>query len=240
HGDPDAGGRQPGAELRDVGLGQHGLPPLVRRLGEDLDGGGADRQRPGGRRPDSSEGRHVRAQQVVAARLQFRSPSLNASCEMSGTNRTPPARRSSSPAGVRVMMTSSWALRSPMGITSRPPTTSCATSGGGTPGAAAVTRMPWNGARSGQPRAPSPSRVSMGASRSRSEEHTSELQSRGHLVCRLLLEKKIPLTVHSNYPRATRRTLAGSQGQTRTPRKTPATPTCNHRLQSALLKSPVT
>src|SRR5690625_5523587 len=32
--------------------------------------------------------------------------------------------------------------------------------------------------------------------RLRSEEHTSELQSRGHLVCRLLLEKKqiIPLT----------------------------------------------
>src|SRR5437870_8469431 len=29
-----------------------------------------------------------------------------------------------------------------------------------------------------------------GTSRSRSEEHTSELQSRGHLVCRLLLEKK--------------------------------------------------
>src|SRR5690625_6335177 len=28
----------------------------------------------------------------------------------------------------------------------------------------------------------------------RSEEHTSELQSRGHLVCRLLLEKKIKLT----------------------------------------------
>src|SRR5690625_2139838 len=28
------------------------------------------------------------------------------------------------------------------------------------------------------------------ASQSRSEEHTSELQSRGHLVCRLLLEKK--------------------------------------------------
>src|SRR5437870_7963696 len=27
-------------------------------------------------------------------------------------------------------------------------------------------------------------------SQSRSEEHTSELQSRGHLVCRLLLEKK--------------------------------------------------
>src|SRR5690625_6550502 len=28
----------------------------------------------------------------------------------------------------------------------------------------------------------------------RSEEHTSELQSRGHLVCRLLLEKKKPNT----------------------------------------------
>src|SRR5437870_11411948 len=28
------------------------------------------------------------------------------------------------------------------------------------------------------------------AERQRSEEHTSELQSRGHLVCRLLLEKK--------------------------------------------------
>src|SRR5437870_11485685 len=29
-----------------------------------------------------------------------------------------------------------------------------------------------------------------GMNRARSEEHTSELQSRGHLVCRLLLEKK--------------------------------------------------
>src|SRR5437870_11545678 len=29
-----------------------------------------------------------------------------------------------------------------------------------------------------------------GGRRYRSEEHTSELQSRGHLVCRLLLEKK--------------------------------------------------
>src|SRR5690625_7019165 len=29
-----------------------------------------------------------------------------------------------------------------------------------------------------------------GLARERSEEHTSELQSRGHLVCRLLLEKK--------------------------------------------------
>src|SRR2546429_7083065 len=30
----------------------------------------------------------------------------------------------------------------------------------------------------------------------RSEEHTSELQSRLHLVCRLLLEKKKKITVH--------------------------------------------
>src|SRR2546422_6171843 len=32
--------------------------------------------------------------------------------------------------------------------------------------------------------------VTVGRSASRSEEHTSELQSRLHLVCRLLLEKK--------------------------------------------------
>src|SRR5690554_7023601 len=31
---------------------------------------------------------------------------------------------------------------------------------------------------------------SLGSGRVRSEEHTSELQSRPHLVCRLLLEKK--------------------------------------------------
>src|SRR5437660_4121143 len=30
----------------------------------------------------------------------------------------------------------------------------------------------------------------------RSEEHTSELQSRGHLVCRLLLEKKKTMKQH--------------------------------------------
>src|SRR5215510_15294447 len=41
--------------------------------------------------------------------------------------------------------------------------------------------------------------------RQRSEEHTSELQSRGHLVCRLLLEKKKSKTSsqppqHQNLP----------------------------------------
>src|SRR5690625_51856 len=34
---------------------------------------------------------------------------------------------------------------------------------------------------------------------SRSEEHTSELQSRGHLVCRLLLEKKNQDSMKQNY-----------------------------------------
>src|SRR2546422_6001904 len=41
----------------------------------------------------------------------------------------------------------------------------------------------------------------------RSEEHTSELQSRLHLVCRLLLEKKKTLTIRStstHYGRSSR------------------------------------
>src|SRR5437660_4943303 len=50
----------------------------------------------------------------------------------------------------------------------------------------------------------------------RSEEHTSELQSRGHLVCRLLLEKKkiygyevfVTITIHSWYHIASRRLYA--------------------------------
>src|SRR6266550_6569949 len=43
-----------------------------------------------------------------------------------------------------------------------------------------------------RPRTASPTtpRAAACVSRSRSEEHTSELQSRLHLVCRLLLEKK--------------------------------------------------
>src|SRR5215813_14958352 len=43
-------------------------------------------------------------------------------------------------------------------------------------------------ARPNQPRSGRPDRPSW--RRPRSEEHTSELQSRPHLVCRLLLEKK--------------------------------------------------
>src|SRR2546429_6464111 len=38
-------------------------------------------------------------------------------------------------------------------------------------------------------------------SRKRSEEHTSELQSRLHLVCRLLLEKKKKNTINESHER---------------------------------------
>src|SRR2546430_11350789 len=41
----------------------------------------------------------------------------------------------------------------------------------------------------------SPNRVSS----TRSEEHTSELQSQSNLVCRLLLEKKKKRHIHSNF-----------------------------------------
>src|SRR3712207_8200175 len=36
----------------------------------------------------------------------------------------------------------------------------------------------------------------------RSEEHTSELQSRQYLVCRLLLEKKKKIMINSSYKRS--------------------------------------
>src|SRR3989449_1794071 len=42
----------------------------------------------------------------------------------------------------------------------------------------------------GRTAGPPPSLVRVGGHEVRSEEHTSELQSRLHLVCRLLLEKK--------------------------------------------------
>src|SRR5439155_20585592 len=47
----------------------------------------------------------------------------------------------------------------------------------------------------------------------RSEEHTSELQSRGHLVCRLLLEKKISISSERVSPEA------GDGGGTRARRR---------------------
>src|SRR5437588_8558604 len=45
-------------------------------------------------------------------------------------------------------------------------------------------------ARARCPPSPSPGRWTCMSARSRSEEHTSELQSHSDLVCRLLLEKK--------------------------------------------------
>src|SRR2546428_10264129 len=44
-----------------------------------------------------------------------------------------------------------------------------------------------------------PRRPGVGLLRRRSEEHTSELQSRSDLVCRLLLEKKKNIPVHASF-----------------------------------------
>src|SRR2546429_4668203 len=41
----------------------------------------------------------------------------------------------------------------------------------------------------------------------RSEEHTSELQSRLHLVCRLLLEKKKPSRNFASHPNTVKRAI---------------------------------
>src|SRR5690625_6936375 len=47
-----------------------------------------------------------------------------------------------------------------------------------------------------QRRAHGSRRITLTHRETRSEEHTSELQSRGHLVCRLLLEKKKKIDTH--------------------------------------------
>src|SRR3712207_7366077 len=73
---------------------------------------------------------------------------------------------------------------------------------GGPPGGAAA-RAPHGGlgARSGALRHQRPQRHgAVLGPRPRSEEHTSELQSRQYLVCRLLLEKKkIKIPPHNYY-----------------------------------------
>src|SRR3712207_8955630 len=51
------------------------------------------------------------------------------------------------------------------------------------------------------PRAPSTTRPTSRRSATRSEEHTSELQSRQYLVCRLLLEKKNKISEQQTYKR---------------------------------------
>src|SRR5437660_7288600 len=55
----------------------------------------------------------------------------------------------------------------------------------------------------------------------RSEEHTSELQSRGHLVCRLLLEKKKTTTAKAAETQTMTRTPIRTQSPPRTPTATP-------------------
>src|SRR5690606_40192477 len=61
-------------------------------------------------------------------------------------------------------------------------------------------RPPPPPSRSAKPRRPQPPQPAPSASwRRRSEEHTSELQSRENLVCRLLLEKKITLRTTNSY-----------------------------------------
>src|SRR5437870_8914253 len=68
-----------------------------------------------------------------------------------------------------------------------------------------VHRRDFLGARTGhRPRAAGTASGLAHRGGARSEEHTSELQSRGHLVCRLLLEKKKQDTSSANRPRASR------------------------------------
>src|SRR2546422_3007494 len=78
-------------------------------------------------------------------------------------------------------------------------TARAAASGGGavsctTNGAASPPRAVWTPGGSLRARDPAPAR---------SEEHTSELQSRLHLVCRLLLEKKKRNDVNAFYCKCT-------------------------------------
>src|SRR3989442_7096268 len=64
----------------------------------------------------------------------------------------------------------------------------------------------WNHHFFGDPFSDSCSGMMRKGRRKRSEEHTSELQSRPHLVCRLLLEKK------KNSPHLTSQTLHLARG----------------------------
>src|SRR2546422_7682068 len=72
-------------------------------------------------------------------------------------------------------------------------------------------RVPRGSQRKGQrpPRLRDASNLSRRPPAPRSEEHTSELQSRLHLVCRLLLEKKKKTTTkYCDRPRRTSRTMS--------------------------------
>src|SRR2546422_3840952 len=77
---------------------------------------------------------------------------------------------------------------------------SCSCPSKPSPGRRAVPCASWTSARSPRP-------TSSGTWRVRSEEHTSELQSRLHLVCRLLLEKKKIHLVYRTYGSCTGNSL---------------------------------
>src|SRR5690625_5381190 len=71
-------------------------------------------------------------------------------------------------------------------------------------------RSGWTPVRS----SPTPSGLGVDAAvHGRSEEHTSELQSRGHLVCRLLLEKKKKNMRHRHHQTDNNRTQSDSDHQ---------------------------
>src|SRR5206468_7675450 len=97
----DAAARELGAEPRDLLRREYRLAPLVGRLGEQLDGGRTDLPAACGCRGHAAQRGHVSAQEIVVQASQPHSPSVQASREITATNRTPPASRSPSPAAVR-------------------------------------------------------------------------------------------------------------------------------------------
>src|SRR2546430_4109859 len=74
--------------------------------------------------------------------------------------------------------------RSPGGATALPPSATTMVPGG------AFTAAQPSGARGWEQACGAPGRAAPSTGHTRSEEHTSELQSQSNLVCRLLLEKK--------------------------------------------------
>src|SRR5438876_9091389 len=76
-----------------------------------------------------------------------------------------------------------------------------------------IQRSPWSRGRGARARFTSAGRGETGSRTSRSEEHTSELQSPVHLVCRLLLEKK--KNTHCDQSHNTTQSAPVSRDQTR-------------------------
>src|SRR5690625_6458480 len=101
----------------------------------------------------------------------------------------------------------SWARRGSTSMLTRPSTPCVAAWTSENMSAASRTSSVVSTSTTASTSLPSPARRATSASYSerpemadwkRSEEHTSELQSRGHLVCRLLLEKKTDNTTQRN------------------------------------------